>query len=170
MGAVGRKNSANQDNTDIPGYRGVPLCYEEERYWDPQKEPCVPSDHRPALLFNLWEAAEAAGEASRMEAFASRADQVSGEYDFHDGERDEELYELACVKHKHAMHRLLSSFPRSDETHHTRPCPCGPGALAMWPWVVQTAQLGFCECPMAEWERICWRSEWIKAGSPGLAW
>ena len=47
---------------------------------------------------------------------------------------------------------------------------CGRGALAMWPWVVQTAQQGFCECDMASWERTCWRCEWIAAGYPSLAW
>ena len=60
----------------------------------------------------------------------------------------------------------------------TRPCPCGAGLLAKWPWVLQTPQLGF--CPGGEWdielddeevttqsrhdwESISWRSEWIKA-------
>ena len=42
--------------------------------------------------------------------------------------------------------------------------------LAMWPWVVQTAQLGFCDCNMAGWELTCWRCEWIAAGYPSLAW
>ena len=47
---------------------------------------------------------------------------------------------------------------------YTRPCPCGRGALAKWPWVVQQDHLGFCDCWMASWEIQCWRSEWIKAG------
>ena len=42
--------------------------------------------------------------------------------------------------------------------------------LSMWPWVVQTKQLGFCDCEMAGWELTCWRSEWIAAGAPNLAW
>jgi hypothetical protein len=54
--------------------------------------------------------------------------------------------------------------------HHTRPCPCGRGALAKWPWVVQTARWGFCDCWMASWELTCWRGEWIKAGDPNLAY
>ena len=49
-----------------------------------------------------------------------------------------------------------------------RPCPCGRSALAVWPWVVHTPQLGFCDfreegCGMAAWELTCWRSEWIEA-------
>ena len=47
---------------------------------------------------------------------------------------------------------------------------CGLGALAMWPWVVQTAELGFCECIMAQWELICWQSEWISTGHRYLRW
>ena len=53
-------------DTSIPGYRGVP---NGEAWWDPQKPPCVPSDHRPAHLFNSREAAEAAGAAARVERF-----------------------------------------------------------------------------------------------------
>ena len=84
-------------------------------------------------------------------------------------EREEE-YEVACVRHKHAMRWLRDLFPEVGEEHHTRPCPCGRGALAMWPWVVQTKQLGFCDCDMASWERICWRTEWIRVGYPSLRW
>ena len=42
-----------------PGYRGVPCADDEERYWDPKKAPCVPSDCRPQHLFNSRVAAEA---------------------------------------------------------------------------------------------------------------
>ncbi len=62
------------DNS-IPGYRGTPLCDEDERFWNPRKPPCVPSDHRPAHLFNSREAAEAAGMASRVERFAWNPDE-----------------------------------------------------------------------------------------------
>ena len=104
--------------------------------------------------------------ASRVEMFAPHPVE-DGEDDYF----DEENYELACVKHKHALRRLREAFPEAcGEEHHTRPCPCGRGALAMWPWVVQTAQQGFCECDMASWERTCWRREWIAAGYPRLAW
>ena len=103
--------------------------------------------------------------AARVEMFEPPAD---GDDEYY---CDEEHYEVACVKHKHAMRRLWEAFPEvSGEESHRRPCPCGHGALAMWPWVVQTAQQGFCECDMASWERTCWRSEWIKAGYPNLAW
>ena len=138
---------------------------EEERYWNPEMPPCVPSDHRPEHLFNSREAAEAAGAASRVERFAPPA--IGWDDD----------YELACVENKLALRRLRESFPEVDpcpmahaSQHHTRPCPCGRGALAKWPWVVQAAQLGFCNCWMAGWELTCWRIEWIGAGAPNLAW
>ena len=127
---------ATERHPEIQGYRGRPGGDEDERYWNPTRPPCVPSDHRPANLFNSREAAEAAGAASRVERFAPSPDQ--DECDF-----DEEKYEVACVEPKHAMRRLHESFPGLEEKHHTRPCPCGRGALAVWPWVVQTAQLGF---------------------------
>ena len=156
---------ATERHPEIAGYRGRAGASDEERFWNPAAPPCVPSDHRPTHLFNSREAAEAAGMASRVEQSAPCPDE-DGEDQFY----DEEEHELACVQHKHAMSRLRARFPEASETHHTRPCPCGHGALAMWPWVVQTAQLGFCDCQMAKWERICWRSDWIAAGAPGLAW
>ena len=100
--------------------------------------PCVPSDHRPPHLLNSKDAATAAGMAERMENFGPDADGL-----FDDG--CEEQYELACVAHKHALRRLREAFPEVPacpiahaSQHPTRPCPCGRGALAMWPWVVQT--------------------------------
>ena len=90
---------------------------------------------------------------------------------------DEEHYELAYPKLKWALLKLYYAFPDLDpcpmlahaSQHHTWPCPCGRGALAKWPWVVHTAKLGFCGCAMAEWERICWSSEWIERW-PKLGW
>ena len=151
---------------EIPGYRGRPGGDEAERFWNPAKPPCVPSDHRPAQLFNSREAAEAIGAAAQVERFAPSPD---GPADSEE-EWDEEPYEHALLSHKHALRRLRKSFPEVAEEHHTRPCPCGRGALAQWPWVAQTAQAGFCECWMAGWELTNWRSEWIAAGYPGLAW
>ena len=58
----------------IPGYRGRPGGDNEERYWNPAMPPCVPSDHRPAHLFNSRDAAEAAGMASRVEQFEPRSE------------------------------------------------------------------------------------------------
>ena len=154
---------------EIPGFRGRPGGSEDEIYLSPWKPPCVPSDHRPAHLFNSREAAEAAGAASRVEDAARYPDE-----DGEDDEFNEEEYEVRCVKHKHAMRRLREAFPEvTDEPPHTRPCPCGRGALAMWPWVVHTVQGGFCdwrECVMARWELTNWRCEWIGAGAPGLRW
>ena len=153
------------DNS-VPGYRGCPDD-DGSRFWNPEKPPCIPSDHRPDHLFRSREAAEAAEKAEWLEFRSKPQQDDEGEEFF-----DEEEIELASVKHKHALRRLHASFPEvADQQHHTRPCPCGRGALAMWPWVVQTAQLGFCECEKAFWERICWRSEWVKAAgcSKGLA-
>ena len=153
----GPKPTHRWRDESIPGYRGCPGGDDAGRFWNPEKPPCVPSDHRPTHLFTSREAAEAAGVAERVEFLRMRPDE-----DGEDEEFDDEAYELVCVKHKHALRRLHASHQLAEE-HHTRPCPCGHGALAMWPWVVQTAALGFCECEMASLERICWRSEWIKA-------
>jgi hypothetical protein len=158
------------DNS-IPAYRGLPGGDPVERFWDPEKPPCVPSDHRPQHLLNSEDAAKAAGMASRIERFEPDED---GEFDGW----DEEYYVLAQVEHRFALRRLQESFPELDpgpllahaSQHHTRPCPCGRGALAKWPWVVQTARWGFCDCWMASWELTCWRGEWIKAGDPNLAY
>jgi hypothetical protein len=157
----------------ILGYRGNPgaaACYP----WDPALSPCVPSDERPKFLISSREAAEAVGAASRVEQFSPGPDG-------HEFDDDEEQYELARVKCRFALRRFQESFPELDPrpsdvfcTHAsqqlTRPCPCGSGVLARWPWVVQTMGLGFCDCGMASWELTCWRSEWIKAGAPNLAW
>lgn len=149
---------------DIPGYRGLPGGDEAERFWNPAKPPCVPSDHRPVHLFNSREAAEAIGAASRVEQFSPWEG-------FDESCYDEEAHEIACIKHKHAMCRLVNSFPEiASQEHLRRPCPCGHGALAVWPWVVQAGQSGICECDMASMEFTCWRCEWIAAGWPNLAW
>ena len=121
----------------------------------------MPSDDRPEHLFNTRAAAEAASAASQVEAWAPPP--FEDEY-----YNDEERYALACVKHEHAVRRLREAFPEVDpcplagtSRHNTRACPCGRGVLARWPWVVQTAQLGFCACAMANWELTCWRQEWL---------
>ena len=151
---------ATARHPEIPGYRGRPGIDEAERFWNPQKPPCVPSDHRPAHLHRHSSlAAKAATCAARVEETAPGSDD---EY--------EEEYEVALVRYKHAFRRLRESFPEVDEEHGRRPCPCGHGALPMWPWVVQTAGLGYCECDMATWERICWRSEWERAARAELGW
>ena len=164
---------ATERHPEIEGYRGRRGGDEEERFWNPAMPPCVPSDHRPANLFNSREAAEAAGAAARVELLAPPLpdEEEYGEDDYNPmWDFDEDEYEVACLKHKQKVRRLREAFPEAGTEHHTRPCPCGRGALAVWPWVVQTAQLGFCECGMASWERTCWRSEWIAAGAPNLAW
>ena len=152
----------------IKGYRGRPGGDPDERFWNPAKPPCVPSDDRPQHLFASREAAEAASAAAQVEAWAP----PPFEDEYYNGE---ERYDLACVKHKHAVRQLLTAFPEVTacfmahaSQHETKQCPCGRGVLARWPWVVHTAQLGFCdarECGMASWELTCWRSEWIVDGA-----
>ena len=88
--------------------------------------------------------------------------------DFDDDFWNEERYDLACVKHAHALRRLRRAFPEVSEERQTRPCPCGRGELATWPWVALTAQAGLCDhrgCHMASWELTCWRWEWIVDGA-----
>jgi len=162
---------AIERHPEIKGYRGRPGGDLESRFWNPQKPPCVPSDDRPQHLFCSREAAEAAGAASQVERFEPPP------YD-DEHYKDKERYELALVNHKQALRRLRKSFPdvevcplahTSHTQHQTRPCPCGRGVLARWPWVVQTAQLGFCGCKMAGWELTCWRIEWVNAAVPDFA-
>ena len=106
------------------------------------------------------------GLCGRGERVEETAPQPDNEY----GIFNEEEYEVALVRYKHALHRLQEAFPDLDEQHHTRPCPCGRGALAMWPWVVQNAQGGFCGCWKAGWELVCWRSDWEAAANAEHGW
>ena len=155
-------------DTDIVGYRGTSDF--DGQYWDPAKPPCVPSDLRPAHLISSKLCAEAVCAAARIEGF------MPCKYEeWHPA--DEEQYDLTYPKLKWGLRKLEWEFPELDvgpmlthaSQHHTRQCPCGRGVLAKWPWVVQTADLGFCDCDMASWELICWRSEWI-ARWPKLGW
>ena len=156
-------------HSSIPGYRGRPGGDDDERYWDPEKPPCVPSDFRPPHLFGLRVTAEAVGAARHVEEcmLPPDVDPIEDDYGY-----DEDSDELARLNYKIAMKRLLLTFPELDpcpmlahaSQYDTRPCPCGRGALARWPWVVQCEHLGFCDCWMGGWELTCWRSEWIRAG------
>ena len=100
---------------------------------------------------------------------------------------------MARVQYKFALRRLAEAFPELElpaKLHEglrasevpTRPCPCGAGQLAQWPWMLQTASLGFCPGAVAEtesgykhicgrhiWEKMCWRNEWVEAW-PGGKW
>eukprot|EP00966_Prymnesium_polylepis_P001927 43797-Prymnesium_polylepis.1 len=88
----------------------------------------------------------------------------------------------ARAKYNLELRRLQDNFPdyavralamAHASQHHTRPCPCGHGCLARWPWVVQTAAQGFCDCDMAFWERTCSRAGvaigWAFANRVGAA-
>ena len=167
----------SERHPEIAGYRGRPGGDEDEAFWNPEKPPCVPSDPRPSHLFGTRVAAEAACAAARVECCAPKHDpEDTGLNDWRD-EQDDEDYEVACVQHKVAVRRLERAFPELGQCpldqhashYQTRPCPCGRGALAKWPWVVQMAQHGFCDCPMAGWELICWRREWAR-NFPQLGW
>ena len=153
------------------GYRGIPgLDDDRDLFWDPAKPPCVPSRHWPEEhLFYCYEAAEAV-------AFCELAERNEPSGLPEDEEEDAcnaEYYDIACVKHKHALRRLHERFPELEcpvqahaSQYPTRPCPCGHGKLAKWPWVVQTARLGFCDCEMGWWELLCWRGEFNTASAP----
>ena len=159
-------------------------------HFDPSLPPCVPSDDRPAQLFGSVVAAEAVGAASRLENCV------------HLVESQGEVYlrelEVAKMEYKEALGLLDKCFPGLGVASHlpaerlheglsahaqdTRPCPCGAGRLARWPWVLHMEGLGFCtgEAPegwpswaqddmddVHNWEMICWRSEWISASPRG---
>ena len=152
---------STERHPEIKSYRGRPgggSGNPDERYWNPASPPCVPSDERPPHLFNMRVSAEAASAASQVEASAPPP--YEDKYYYFDAE----YYDLACVKHRHELHRLREAFPDVE------PCPLrctqgctthSRGVLARWPWVAQTAQLGFCACKMASWERTYWRYEWL---------
>eukprot|EP00966_Prymnesium_polylepis_P218129 5048546-Prymnesium_polylepis.1 len=42
---------------------------------------------------------------------------------------NEEVYEVALLRHKHVLRRLRAAFPEMNEDHHTASCFCGHGAL-----------------------------------------
>ena len=187
-----------RDEPFLPGYRGHGGALGEEK-WDPDEPPCIPSDERPENIFGSSVAARAVAAAEALENVLLQGDPEASDYEEDEGQEERE--EVAKVKYKHALRRLAEVFPElhiPDGLHaglgageqESRPCPCGTGLLARWPWVLQTASLGF--CPSADWstdgarddaatadiqgkhswEIICWRSEWISAAPDGdrIAW
>ena len=152
-----------------PGYRAIPangfgIEGEDTRCWDPRAAPCVPSDYRPARTFRSFAAANATAKAARVEMFMQPPDYDPESLDHYDQENDE----VSRVQYKWAMSKLQDQglcpdpcpmFAHASQ-HQTRPCPCGRGALGKWPWVIHSAELGFCDCEMALWELTCWRHEW----------
>ena len=166
------------------GYRGANSGAYGDEKWDPDVPPCVISDERPPLVFGSEEAALAVHAARWLE------DRLPEQFVGDEGAYNEEEEDVARVRYRHALRRLAAAFPDLEvpvpelcaglqaDLQCTRPCPCGAGLLAKWPWVLQTPQLGF--CPGGEWdielddeevttqsrhdwESISWRSEWIKA-------
>ena len=166
---------------DKVGYRGCESSYGAEK-WDPDLPPCVISDQRPPQVFGSKEAALAAAAARELERLLP--ENFVGD----EGAYNEEDEDLARARYKHALRKLAKAFPELEvlvpelcaglqaNQQCTRPCPCGAGLLAKWPWVLQTPQLGF--CPGGEWgeddeevttqgkhdwEVISWRHEWVMA-------
>ena len=166
---------------DKVGYRGCESSYGAEK-WDPDLPPCVISDQRPPQVFGSKEAALAAAAARELERLLP--ENFVGD----EGAYNEEDEDLARARYKHALRKLAKAFPELEvlvpelcaglqaNQQCTRPCPCGAGHLAKWPWVLQTPQLGF--CPGGEWgedddevttqgkhdwEVISWRHEWVMA-------
>jgi len=109
-----------------------------------------------------------------------------------EGAYNEEEEDLARVRYRHALRRLAKAFPELEvpvpelcaglqaDQQCTRPCPCGAGLLAKWPWVLQTPQLGF--CPGGEWGEEDDEEEWTTQATqsrvlqlagrvdPGMPW
>ena len=186
------------DRPFLPGFRGAGGATGEEM-WDPDAPPCIPSDERPEKLFGSEVVAKATAAASVLERnWPQEPDPRIPPEDrtiiepWEEVER-EENEEMARVQYKFALRRLAEAFPelelpaklyewlRASEVP-TRPCPCGAGQLAQWPWMLQTASLGFCPGAVAEtesgykhicgrhiWEKMCWRNEWVEAW-PGGKW
>ena len=139
---------------DKVGYRGCESSYGAEK-WDPDLPPCVISDQRPPQVFGSKEAALAAAAARELERLLP--ENFVGD----EGAYNEEDEDLARARYKHALRKLAKAFPELEvlvpelcaglqaDQQCTRPCPCGAGLLAKWPWVLQTPQLGF--CPGGEW-------------------
>ena len=139
---------------DKVGYRGCESSYGAEK-WDPDLPPCVISDQRPPQVFGSKEAALAAAAARELERLLP--ENFVGD----EGAYNEEDEDLARARYKHALRKLAKAFPELEvlvpelcaglqaNQQCTRPCPCGAGLLAKWPWVLQTPQLGF--CPGGEW-------------------
>ena len=139
---------------DKVGYRGCESSYGAEK-WDPDLPPCVISDQRPPQVFGSKEAALAAAAARELERLLP--ENFVGD----EGAYNEEDEDLARARYKHALRKLAKAFPELEvlvpelcaglqaNQQCTRPCPCGAGHLAKWPWVLQTPQLGF--CPGGEW-------------------
>ena len=166
------------------GYRGHGDGFGDER-WDPDVPPCVVSDKRPTGVFGSEEAAMAV-KAARVRERCMPEKFVGDE-----GMYNEEEEEVARVRYLYALRRLAKVFPELEvpvpelcaglkaALQCTRPCPCGVGLLARWPWVLQTTGLGFCsggewgededsqqvETTQGQhfWEYFSWREEWIMA-------
>jgi hypothetical protein len=151
----------------------------------PEPEP-APSDMQRVtqLLEGKVEAAIACRAAGQLERY------LVPEFDM-DGEEmpiDDEERDVALVRYKYALQKLKAylaphdvpawMWPECEVTteglraneHNSFPCPCGgPGRCPLWPWQVQTVELGFCatRCPfMLEQTIACCDA----CGGPRFGW
>ena len=124
-------------------------------------------------------------EVAVASAKAHRFENIVGELDDPDeweGKCEPDEYEAEEADYKAALFRLKKAVPelnlvlsdlvkgvRAEDTE-TRQCFCGAGLLSVFPWVLHSEALGFCKCEHAQYELICWRSDIIDAGAPGLRW
>ena len=145
---------------------------------------------RPDAVFGSNLAAKAVAAAHILEKHLPHLPREEDE------DHDEEREEVARVEYKHALRRLAAEFPElkvpaglhagvDASAQETRPCPCGAGLLARWPWVLQSVSLGFCPTSDVDWsestddkataelqdvhshEMVTWREEWIMAAPEG---
>ena len=123
-----------------------------------------------------YEVAVACAKASAFEwrfGVLDDPDEYEDKCDAEECEATEAEYKAALIWLKRKVPELklvpseLVKGVHADATQ-TRQCPCGAGRLSVYPWVLQVESLGFCMCEEAQYELICWRSEWIDAGAPGI--
>ena len=147
---------------DKVGYRGCESSYGAEK-WDPDLPPCVISDQRPPQVFGSKEAALAAAAARELERLLP--ENFVGD----EGAYNEEDEDLARARYKHALRKLAKAFPELEvlvpelcaglqaNQQCTRPCPCGAGLLAKWPWAP-------CEMAMGAANPTAWVLPWRGVG------
>ena len=169
-----------------------------EWMWDPDQPPCVPSDERPDKLFGSEEAARATALAHNLMSTRENIIELQNGMEKESIWDEEQLLEAEAavlqVHYKHAVRILAEAFPELElsvaevcagihaSEQPTRPCPCGGGKLARWPWMLQTVDLGFCPnarsgapspdgsgapfCQKHGKEIIMWVYEWVRAWDP----
>ena len=132
-------------------------------------EPRVPRQEEVDAAFykrleSCREVAVAIRAAVQLERYIDEEPDDVGFFDYE--ERD-----VALVRYKHALHKLHVALADCKEglpevtpkllkasQHNSEPCSCGQGRRGSWPWMVQTAGLGFCQSEVCVYEEIETRS------------